>query len=310
MTTLIIHHDDCLRHDTGPRHPECPQRIEAVLAALKGLAGLEYLPAPLAEPEQLSRVHPPAYQELVYATEPAEGRATLTEEDNVLSPGSVNAALRAAGAICFAIDQVMAGHGENAFCVVRPPGHHAESALAMGFCLFNSVAVGARHAQAVHGLDKVAILDFDVHHGNGTQAIFERDPSVFFVSSHQVPLYPGSGSHEETGRGNILNLPLRPGTGSPEFHDAWANIALPAVRSFQPDLILVSAGFDAHEKDPLGQLELREDDYAWITREIRQLADECCGGRVISILEGGYNLEALGTSARAHVEALATAQTG
>jgi acetoin utilization deacetylase AcuC-like enzyme len=304
MTTLIIHHDDCLRHDTGPHHPECPQRITAILNALKGLDGLEFLPAPLADDAQLTRVHPAAYLERVREAEPTEGRSTIDEHDNVISPGSVTAALRSAGGICFAIDQVMAGHGRNAFCATRPPGHHAESALAMGFCLFNNVAVGARHAQAEHGIERVAILDFDVHHGNGTQDIFERDPSVMFVSSHQVPLYPGTGFPDETGRGNIINLPLRPATGSDEFRDAWSKIALPAVKAFQPGLILVSAGFDAHNQDPLAQLELTEEDYRWITHAIAEAADECCQGRLVSILEGGYHLEALGRSARAHVEAL------
>ncbi|MBT8116671.1 MAG: histone deacetylase family protein, partial [Gammaproteobacteria bacterium] len=249
MNTLIIHHDDCLRHDTGPSHPESPQRLQAVLQAIGDLNGLEFLPAPLAEDTELTRVHPPAYLERVRQAMPEEGRAALDEHDNAISRGSLDAALRSVGAICFAIDQVMAGLGKNAFCATRPPGHHAESALAMGFCLFNNVAIGARHAQAEHGLERVAVLDFDVHHGNGTQAIFEKDPSVLFVSSHQVPLYPGSGMPEETGRGNILNLPLRPATGSPEFRDAWSNIAIPAVRAFKPELILVSAGFDAHHKD-------------------------------------------------------------
>ena len=307
MTTLIVHHDDCLRHDTGAKHPESPQRVEAVLGAIGDLDGLEFLPAPRAEHTELTRIHPPAYLERVARAIPSEGRSTLDEHDNVISPGSMDAALRGAGAICFAIDQVMAGHGHNAFCATRPPGHHAESALAMGFCLFNNVAIGARHAQEAHALQRIAILDFDVHHGNGTQAIFEKDPSVLFISSHQVPLYPGSGMPDETGRGNILNLPLRPATGSPEFRDAWTNIAFPAVRAFDPDLILVSAGFDAHHKDPLAQIELDTEDYGWITREIAALAEEACAGRLVSILEGGYHLEALAASARAHVKALASA---
>lgn len=307
MTTLIVHHDDCLRHDTGAKHPESPQRLEAVLGAIGDLDGLEFLPAPRAEHAALTRVHPPAYLERVARAIPSEGRSTLDEHDNVISPGSLDAALRGAGAICFAIDQVMAGLGSNAFCATRPPGHHAESALAMGFCLFNNIAIGARHAQQAHALQRIAILDFDVHHGNGTQAIFEQDPSVLFISSHQVPLYPGSGMPDETGRGNILNLPLRPATGSPEFRDAWTNIAFPAVRAFDPDLILVSAGFDAHHKDPLAQIELDTEDYGWITREIAALAEEACAGRLVSILEGGYHLEALAASARAHVKALATA---
>ena len=307
MTTLIVHHDDCLHHDTGAKHPESPQRVEAVLGAIGDLDGLEFLPAPRAEHAELTRVHPPAYLERVARAIPSEGRSTLDEHDNVISPGSMDAALRGAGAICFAIDQVMAGHGHNAFCATRPPGHHAESALAMGFCLFNNIAIGARHAQEAHALQCIAILDFDVHHGNGTQAIFEKDPSVLFISSHQVPLYPGSGMPDETGRGNILNLPLRPATGSPEFRDAWTNIGFPAVRAFDPDLILVSAGFDAHHKDPLAQIELDTEDYGWITREIAALAEEACAGRLVSILEGGYHLEALAASARAHVKALASA---
>jgi acetoin utilization deacetylase AcuC-like enzyme len=304
MTTLIIHHDDCLRHDTGPRHPERPQRVRAVLAALEGLPGLELLPAPKAEDEQLLRVHPPAHLERVRSTEPEEGRVTINEDDNLMSPGSYDAALRAAGSICFAIDEVMAGRAENAFCVVRPPGHHAEAELPMGFCLFNNVAVGARHAQAVHGVERVAILDFDVHHGNGTQAIFENDPSVLFVSSHQMPLYPGGGFPDETGVGNIINLPLPPGADGAYFRKLWEQVALPAVRAFKPGIILVSAGFDAHADDPLGQVELHEEDYAWITGELRAAAEEFCAGRLVSILEGGYNLDALGDSARAHVEAL------
>jgi acetoin utilization deacetylase AcuC-like enzyme len=304
MTTLIIHHDECLLHDTGPRHPECPQRVSVVLAALKDLPRLEFLPAPRAEEEQLSRVHPLPYVDAIRAAEPEEGRVAINEDDNLMSPGSYNAALRGAGSICFAIDQLFEGKGRNAFCVVRPPGHHAEAELAMGFCLFNNVAVGARHALAVHGIERVAILDFDVHHGNGTQAIFEDDPSVLFISSHQIPLYPGGGFPDETGVGNIINLPLPPESGSGEFRHAWSGIALPALRAFEPELILVSAGFDAHAGDPLGQLELHEDDYAWITAEFRRAAEEFCGGRLVSILEGGYNLDALASSARAHVEAL------
>ncbi len=304
MSTLIIHHDDCLAHDTGPRHPECPGRIPAVLDAIKGISNLQYLPAPKAEDIQLLRAHPREHIDAVHAAEPSQGRSNLTEADTVMAPGSVAAALRAAGAVCLAIDEVCSSRVENAFCVVRPPGHHAEAQRAMGFCLFNSVAIGARHAQAEHGCAKVAILDFDVHHGNGTQAIFEQDPSVLFISSHQTPLYPGSGEASERGVGNIINIPLPGGSGSAECQAAWKHIALPAVDGFAPDLIMISAGFDAHEADPLAQLEWVPEDYAWLTREIRRLARKHCEGRLVSALEGGYDLEALGQCAREHVAAL------
>jgi acetoin utilization deacetylase AcuC-like enzyme len=308
MTTLIIHHDDCLLHDTGPRHPECPQRVSVVLAALRDLPGLEFLPAPRADQEQLCRVHPLSHVDAIREVEPDAGRVTVNEDDNLMSAGSYSAALRSAGSICFAIDQLFEGKGSNAFCAVRPPGHHAEAEVAMGFCLFNNIAVGARHAQAMHGIERVAIVDFDVHHGNGTQAIFEDDPSVLFISSHQMPLYPGGGFPDETGAGNIINLPLPPDSGSAEFRRAWSGIALPALRAFEPGLILVSAGFDAHADDPLGQLELHEEDYAWITGEFRRAAEQFCGGRLVSILEGGYDLDALASSARAHVAALGPAE--
>jgi acetoin utilization deacetylase AcuC-like enzyme len=301
--TSIIHHDDCLKHDPGPHSPESAQRIAAVLGGLEGLGGLEYLPAPKASGEQLLRVHPEQYQDLLRETEPEEGRVAITEADNIMSHGTLDAALRASGAICFAVEQVLAGQADNAFCAVRPPGHHAEQALAMGYCFFNHVAVGARHAQAI-GAAKVAIVDFDVHHGNGTQAIFEDDPSVLFVSSHQMPLYPGSGYADEIGCGNIINLPLAPGAGSAEFRKAWSTLGLPAVHGFEPDLILVSAGFDAHQRDPLGHLQVQDQDYGWITDELIGLAQDSAGGRLVSILEGGYDMEALASASRAHVERL------
>ncbi len=303
MPTLIIHHDDCLRHDTGPRHPERPARITAVLEALAGLGGLEFLPAPKATPDQLQRVHPDWYCRQLAAEEPAEGRVAL-DPDTFLSPGSIDAALRGSGAICFAIDEVLAGKARNAFCATRPPGHHAEAELPMGFCLFNHVAVGACHGLAQAGCERVAIIDFDVHHGNGTQAIFAAEPRVLYVSSHQSPLYPGTGLVHETGVGNILNLPLEPGAGGREFREAWTTLGLPAVHGFEPDLVLISAGFDAHRDDPLAQLELVEEDFHWISAELRGLAEQSCAGRLVSTLEGGYDLGALGASARAHVDAL------
>jgi acetoin utilization deacetylase AcuC-like enzyme len=237
--------------------------------------------------------------------EPDEGHVGL-DWDTFVNSGSINAALRASGAMCFAVDQVLDGLAPNAFCVVRPPGHHAEAEQAMGFCLLNNVAIGAMHALQRSSVEKIAIVDFDVHHGNGTQAIFEQNPDVMFVSSHQQPLYPGTGNIDETGCGNTLNIPLSPGDGSAEFRRAWHTLGLPAVHSFAPDLILVSAGFDAHERDPLAQLEVQDEDYHWITREICELATDCCDGRVVSILEGGYDLEALASASRAHVRALSS----
>ncbi len=302
--TTIIHHDDCLIHDTGPRNPECTQRIGAALGGLEGLRGLEYLPAPKATTGQLARVHPELFQAALRELEPREGRISVNEEDTIMSRGTIDAALRGSGAICFAIEQVLAAKTDNAFCITRPPGHHAGQEVVMGYCFFNHVAVGARHAQASEGIDKVAILDFDVHHGNGTQAIFENDPSVLYVSSHQMPLYPGSGYAEETGNGNILNLPLAPGSGSKEFRSVWSTLGLPAIHGFEPDLILVSAGFDAHRRDPLAHLEVEDDDFRWITEQVRGLAEDSAGGKLVSILEGGYDLKSLATASRAHVEAL------
>ena len=310
MTTLILQHSDCLRHTTGLRHVERPERVTAVLGAVDGLPGTETLPAPRATIEQLEAAHQPDYWRHIVELEPSQengegGREIAAlDADTFLSAGSIDATLRGSGAACFAIDQVQAGKATNAFCAVRPPGHHAESGIAMGFCLLNHVAVAAHHAIASQAAEKVAILDFDVHHGNGTQAIFEDSPEVLFVSSHQMPLYPGTGYPGETGCGNIFNLPLAPGDGSAEFRSAWGNRGLPQLEKFQPDLVLISAGFDAHARDPLGQLLLTDEDYNWITAEIRAIADSACGGKLVSILEGGYDLEALSTAAKAHVEAL------
>ncbi len=303
MSTIIIHHDDCLRHDPPPGHPESVQRLHAVMGGLEDLKQIQKLPAPLATPEQVARVHPAEYWAMLRENEPDEGRVML-DADTFVNPGSIEASLRASGGLCFAIDQVLLGQALRAFCAVRPPGHHAEPELAMGFCLLNNVAVGAMHALQHPGISRVAIVDFDVHHGNGTQAVFEQNPDVMFVSSHQQPLYPGTGNIDETGCGNILNLPLAPGDGSKEFRKAWHTLGLPAVHSFAPDLVLVSAGFDAHVRDPLAQLELEDDDYRWITGEICDLASDCCAGRVVSILEGGYDMQALASASRAHVMSL------
>jgi acetoin utilization deacetylase AcuC-like enzyme len=306
MTTALFTHAACLAHDPGPGHPESPARLRAVRAALAApeFAGLARYEAPLATEEQIARVHPPELIHHLLGAVPQAGHAMI-DGDTILSPGSAEAALRAAGALCAAVDAVMAGDVTNAFCAVRPPGHHAEPETAMGFCLFNNVAIGALHARHAHGLQRIAVVDFDVHHGNGTQAAFEQDADLFFASSHQAPLYPGTGSVVERGVGNIFNAPLPPGAGSEEFRAAWAERLLPALREFKPEFILISAGFDAHEDDPLANLNLTDDDYAWITREILAIAEECCEGRVVSTLEGGYDLEALARSVSAHVGELA-----
>lgn len=298
-------HAHCLRHDPGPGHAESPLRLKAVLQALDAdrFAALDRVEAPRATREQLLRVHEAAHVDRVLAAEPAEGHTQL-DPDTGMSPGSSEAALRAAGATCAAVDAVMAGHAARAFCAVRPPGHHATANQAMGFCLFNSLAVAAAHALAAHGLKRVAIADFDVHHGNGTQDIFASEPRVLFVSSHQSPLYPDTGRADERGIGNLVNAPLPSGAGSMEFRETWHGHLLPRIHAFRPQLILVSAGFDAHRDDPLADLNLGAEDYAWITSQLVDLARRHAGGRLVSSLEGGYDLRALAASAAAHVEAL------
>jgi acetoin utilization deacetylase AcuC-like enzyme len=308
VTTFLYSHAACLAHDPGSYHPECPGRLKAVLERLGGpeFASLERREAPRATIEQVARVHPRDFVEALLAAVPKSGYRAI-DADTVLSAASGEAAMRASGAVCAAIDAVMAGEASNAFCAVRPPGHHAEPTQAMGFCLFNSVAVGARHAQAVHGLGRVAVIDFDVHHGNGTQAAFESDPSLFYASTHQYPLYPGTGSRGERGVGNIVNAPLPPGAGSELFRVAFTDTILPALAAFEPDFIIISAGFDAHADDPLASMVLCEGDYEWVTRELKKLAAAQCRGRLVSALEGGYDFHALGESAAAHVRALMAA---
>ena len=308
MTTLLFHHASSERHDTGRGHPERPDRIRAVMQALSGdaFAWLDRREAPEAAPGELARAHSPAFVEALLDAVPEEGRVRV-DPDTVISADSGEASLRAAGAMVAAVEAVMAGEAANAFCAVRPPGHHAESQRSMGFCLFNNVAVGALHAREALGADRVAVVDFDVHHGNGTQAIFESDPSLFFASTHEFPLYPGTGRADETGCGNIVNVPLRPGSGSAEFRAGMERGVFPALRAFSPDLILVSAGFDAHESDPLATLRLVEDDYAWVSERLCGIADEVCGGRLVATLEGGYDLDALAASVAVHVRALMAA---
>ncbi len=308
MTTLLYTHPACLTHDPGSHHPESPARLRAVLAALDRLefAALDRREAPQADIEDIARAHPKPFIEEVLAAVPSYGHAGI-DADTVLSPGSGEAVLRAVGAVCAAVDAVMAGEGRNAFCAVRPPGHHAEPDRAMGFCLFNAAAIGAKRARQVHGLERVAIVDFDVHHGNGTQAVFEENPAFFYASTHQSPLYPGTGASSETGVGNILNVPLPPMSGSNAFRTAYSRVILPALEDFRPDFLVISAGFDAHRADPLAQLQLEEADYTWVTQELLKLAERVCQGRVVSTLEGGYDLQALGSSAAAHVRALMAA---
>jgi len=288
----VYTHPACLSHDPGPGHAERPARLQAVIAALRQhLPELQWAEAPLASREQLARVHQPALIAQVLDSE-FSGSLRL-DPDTVMSVDSPQAALRAAGAAVAAVDAVLAGEARMAFCAVRPPGHHATHDTAMGFCLFNSVAVAAAHALAAHGLERVAILDFDVHHGNGSQDIFEREARVLFLSSHQSPLYPGTGNAGETGVGNVLNAPLPPMSGGAALRAAWRERLLPAAAAFAPQLLLVSAGFDGHRLDPLAQMQAEAEDYRWLGREIAALARLCAGGRVVSLLEGGYSLEAL-----------------
>ncbi|MCR9174841.1 MAG: histone deacetylase family protein [Alphaproteobacteria bacterium] len=306
MTTILFTHHAGLNHDTGPMHPERPDRLRAVLKALEAeeFSSLERREAPEASVGQIARIHPESYVEDILDAIPSSGTRGL-DGDTIVSPGSGEAALRASGAACAAVDAVVGGSAANAFCATRPPGHHAEPTTAMGFCLFNNVAVAARHAQAVHGLERVAVMDFDVHHGNGTQAAFWDEPSLLYTSTHQMPLYPGTGAVGETGvANNIVNAPLAPQSDGVAFREAMTGRILPALEAFAPDLLIVSAGFDAHYRDPLASLNFDEDDFHWATRELMALADRVCGGRLVSCLEGGYDLQGLAASAAAHVRAL------
>lgn len=301
MTTAIYTHPACLAHDTGPGHPEQPGRLRALLQALKApeFATLHWREAPPATAEQILRVHTlPYYQRL------RDMGAGALDADTIMSEDSFAAALHAAGAVCAAVDAVIEGTASNAFCAVRPPGHHAEPGQGMGFCLFNNVAIGARHAQQ-RGLARVAVVDFDVHHGNGTQVEAWHDASFLAISSHQWPLFPGSGAADERGAyNNILNLPLAAGAGSAAFREVWQAQGLPRLEAFAPEIILIAAGFDAHGDDPLGGLGLGEADFSWITSQLVVIAEKICGGRIVSTLEGGYNLRALASSGAAHVTAL------
>jgi acetoin utilization deacetylase AcuC-like enzyme len=305
MTTLLFTHPACLEHNPGRHHPESAARLRAVLDALADpeFARLERREAPEAALEDLLRVHPRPHVERLLRAVPKSGHAGI-DADTILSPASGEAALRAAGAVVAAVDAVVGAKADNAFCAVRPPGHHAEPRRAMGFCLFNNIAVGALRARALHKLHRIAVVDFDVHHGNGTQAAFEADDGLFYASTHQSPLYPGTGAASETGVGNIVNVPLRPMSGSKQFRSAMSERVLPALDAFRPELVLISAGFDAHRSDPLAQLLLDEQDYTWITERLIEIARRHASGRLVSALEGGYDLPALGASVAAHIRVL------
>jgi acetoin utilization deacetylase AcuC-like enzyme len=306
MPTLLISHSACLDHLTPSGHPERPDRLRAIESALEDekFQSLLRVEAPRAEKAAIARAHPLDYVEAVEQASPAEGLVRL-DADTTMSPGSYEAALRAAGGAVLAVDEVMTKRAVNAFVATRPPGHHAETATPMGFCLFNNAAVAARHAQAAHGAERVAIVDFDVHHGNGSQEIFWNDASVMYASTHQMPLYPGTGARTEEGaHRTIVNAPLRAGDGGDAFREAFESAILPRLRSFKPDLVIVSAGFDAHARDPLASLNLLEADFEWATRKLMEVADETAEGRLVSLLEGGYDLQGLARSVAVHVQAL------
>jgi acetoin utilization deacetylase AcuC-like enzyme len=306
MTTLYLCHPAALNHQTPPGHPERPDRIRAIERTLEDerFASLVREQAPMGTAEMAALAHPRAYVDAVAEVAPKEGMVAV-DADTMMSPGTYEAVMRGLGAAVQAVDEVMAGRVRNAFSAMRPPGHHAERARAMGFCFFNNAAIAARQAQTAHGAERVAIIDWDVHHGNGSQDIFWDDDTVMYCSTHQMPLYPGTGSLSERGEhGTIVNAPLRPGDGGDLFREAFEVAILPRLESFGPDLVVISAGFDAHWRDPLANLNLTEQDFAWATRKLMALADRRCGGRVVSLLEGGYDLEGLSKSVAAHVTAL------
>ncbi|AUQ72187.1 histone deacetylase family protein [Phaeobacter inhibens] len=308
MATALLTHADCLLHVTPEGHPERVARLEHVLHTLEGLR-LTRVTAPMAAEDDILRIHPASYLADLRKALPKEGFGRI-DGDTFLSPGSLDAAFRAAGAAVRAVDMVLGGEAQNAFAAVRPPGHHAETDTAMGFCFFGNAALAAKHALDHHGLARVAVVDFDVHHGNGTQDLLWDEPRALFISSQQMPLWPGSGRPEEDGvYGQILNLPLPPGSGGVQMKAAYVDQAFPRLRTFKPELIIVSAGFDAHQDDPLAELNWSTEDFRWLSRELCALAAELCGGRIVSTLEGGYDLNALAAAAKAHVEELIEAGT-
>lgn len=307
MGTLIYTHQACMGHIPGPGHPEAPARLKAVLEALRApeFSDLAWRDAPMGTTDQVRLIHTEDYIDEVDSLRPDSGYQALDGGDTVISPGSWDAVMRCVGAACAGVDAVVAGEAANVFCATRPCGHHAEANQAMGFCVFNQAAIAAVHAQVAHGLKRVAVVDFDVHHGNGTQHSFYKNPDLFYGSCHQAPFYPGTGARHEAGvAGNIVNVPLARGCDSDTFRSRMSEELLPALRKFKADLLIISAGFDAHHLDPLGGLNFTDDDYHWITRELMAAADESGGGRVVSVLEGGYSLEGLASGTAAHVRAL------
>ena len=306
MTTLYLCHPAALEHRTPSGHPERPDRIRAIERALEKerFSALIREQPPIAEDDVLTLAHPEAYVRALREAAPREGLVSI-DADTVMSPGTMEAALRGAGAAVQAVDEVMTGKVDNAFSAMRPPGHHTERARPMGFCFFNNAAVAARRAQTAHGAERVAILDWDVHHGNGTQDIFWGDATVLYCSTHQMPLYPGTGAVSERGEHDtIVNAPLSPGADGDDFREALEVRVLPRIEAFRPDVIVISAGFDAHWRDPLANINLKEADFAWATGKLLDIAGRHCGGRLVSLLEGGYDLEGLAGSVTAHVDAL------
>ncbi len=307
MSTLIYTHQDCFKHEPGSSHPESPQRLKVVLETLRApeFEELSWRDAPMGTRMQAMLVHDQDFVDAIADAAPDSGRVALDGGDTVMSAGSWNAVMRCIGAACAGVDAVMAGEADNVFCATRPCGHHAEPDRAMGFCIFNQAAIAAVHAVQKHGLERVAVVDFDVHHGNGTQAAFYARPELFYASSHQSPLYPGTGSRTETGVAhNIVNVPLPPGCGSVMFRERIEAEMLPKLRAFRPDFIIISAGFDAHKLDPLAGMSLEDDDFRWVTEKLMEIADEECAGRIVSILEGGYSGEGLAGGTAAPVRAL------
>ncbi|MGB0670142.1 MAG: histone deacetylase family protein [Rhodospirillales bacterium] len=306
MFTQFFTHSACLEHDTGDHHPECADRLRAIYQALEHerFVHLERHEAPLGDIELVRKVHKPEYVDAIMRRVPKEGQA-FVDGDTVMSPMSGEAMLRSVGGVCAAIDSVMTGMAPNAFVATRPPGHHAEFSAAMGFCFFNNAACGARYARDEYNIRRVAVIDFDVHHGNGTEELFRFDPDLFYGSSHQFPAYPGTGHEADRGQyNNICNAELKPGATGQDFRHVYDYAILPALDHFKPELLIISAGFDAHARDPLAQLRLQTDDFAWVTRELKKIAHRHCRGRIVSVLEGGYDLGALAASVAVHIAVL------